>query len=291
MRCRKRSSASSIRAATRARRAPKAARSAVDQRRPDDEVRSDHARRARARQPARRIASSSTRSSATRPGCARSSTTSACAGSRSARARKGRALDRTRLLPLVTRNDPRILVARTPQRRTDLFLGVDRRLLGLDAARATTSAARSGSRRSSPRRCGPLPGVEARFFGFTDSVIYDAGDRARLRRRRPRTPTAATTTRPALYHAANVAMASHKRAKVLVMISDGLPTECSVEALRGLVADADAAPRHRVRAGRGPSARGSVLPELRRCSTARIETAVARFGRMIGDLARRSLLA
>jgi hypothetical protein len=41
-----------------------------------------------------------------------------------ARARlSGRALDRTRLKPLVTRNDPRILIARTPVRRTDLFLG------------------------------------------------------------------------------------------------------------------------------------------------------------------------
>jgi hypothetical protein len=33
-----------------------------------------------------------------------------------------------------------------------------------------------------------------------------------------------------------VAQASRRRAKLLVMISDGLPTECSVAALKGLVA-------------------------------------------------------
>ena len=39
----------------------------------------------------------------------------------------------------------------------------------------------------------------------------------------------------ALFHAARVASASPRRTRVLVMISDGLPTECSVEALRALV--------------------------------------------------------
>ena len=87
----------------------------------------------------------------------------------------GRALDRTRLLPLVTRNDPRILVARTPHAPHRSVPRHDRRLLGLDDRRATTSAARSGSRCWSPRRSSRCAGVEARFFGFTDSVIYDAG--------------------------------------------------------------------------------------------------------------------
>ena len=38
-----------------------------------------------------------------------------------------------------------------------------------------------------------------------------------------------------LFHAAQAAAGSKRRAKLLVMISDGLPTECSVGALRGLV--------------------------------------------------------
>src|SRR6185503_9431439 len=39
----------------------------------------------------------------------------------------------------------------------------------------------------------------------------------------------------ALWHAAQAARQSRRRAKLLVMISDGLPTECSVAALRALV--------------------------------------------------------
>ena len=38
-----------------------------------------------------------------------------------------------------------------------------------------------------------------------------------------------------LLHLAGVARESRRRAKLLVMVSDGLPTECSTEALRSLV--------------------------------------------------------
>ncbi len=38
-----------------------------------------------------------------------------------------------------------------------------------------------------------------------------------------------------LWHAASIAMESRRSAKLLVMISDGLPTECSTEALENLV--------------------------------------------------------
>ena len=80
----------------------------------------------------------------------------------------------------------------------------------------------------------PLPGVEARFFGFTDSTIYDAATRTDCHVIALETD-GGNNDAAALYHAANVALASQKRAKVLIMISDGLPTECSVAALKGLV--------------------------------------------------------
>jgi len=38
-----------------------------------------------------------------------------------------------------------------------------------------------------------------------------------------------------LWHAAQAATASKRKAKLLVMISDGSPTECSVSSLRALV--------------------------------------------------------
>jgi len=201
---------------------------------------------------------------------------------------QGRALDRTRLLPLVTRNDPRILVARTPQRRTDLFLGVIVDCSGSMSSRDNIGRAKRFAALVS-EAVRPLPGVEARFFGFTDSVIYDAGT-ARDCHVVGLHADGGNNDAAGLYHAANVAMASAKRAKVLVMISDGLPTECSVEALRGLVST--------LTRRRGiVCAQVAVHPLEEVCFPnyvlldGAIEPAVARFGRMIGDLARRSLLA
>ncbi len=199
---------------------------------------------------------------------------------------QGRALDRTRLLPLVTRNDPRILVARTPQRRTDLFLGVLVDCSGSMTARDNIGRARRFAVLVA-EAVRPLPGVEARFFGFTDSVIYDAGN-ARDCGVVGLHADGGNNDAAALYHAANVALASPKRAKVLVMISDGLPTECSVDALRGLVSQ--------LTRRRGiVCAQVAVHPLEEVCFPSyvlldgAVEIAVARFGRMIGELARRSL--
>ena len=201
---------------------------------------------------------------------------------------QGRALDRTRLLPLVTRNDPRILVARTPQRRTDLFLGVLVDCSGSMSSRDNIGRAKRFAALVA-EAVRPLPGVEARFFGFTDSVIYDAGT-ARDCNVVGLHADGGNNDAAGLYHAATVALNSPKRAKVLVMISDGLPTECSVEALRGLVTT--------LTRRRGiVCAQVAVHPLEEVCFPnyvlldGAIETAVARFGRMIGDLARKSLLA
>src|SRR5204862_199664 len=86
-----------------------------------------------------------------------------------------------------------------------------------------------------------------------------------------------------------VASASPRRAKVLVMISDGLPTECSVAALRGLATT--------LTKRRGiVCAQVAVRPLDEECfphhvllDDSQIDIAVARFGRLIGDLAREEL--
>ncbi|HUJ62801.1 MAG TPA: vWA domain-containing protein, partial [Kofleriaceae bacterium] len=205
-----------------------------------------------------------------------------------ARARvQGRALDRTRLRALVTRRDPRILVARTIERRTNLFLGVvvdcsSSMSAGDNIARARRFAI------TIAEAARPLRGVHARFFGFTDSLIYDAGDALDCE------VTAlhaggGNNDAAALYHAANVALAAPPRAKLLVMISDGLPTECSVAALRALV----------VRLGRRHNivcAQVAVRPLEEVCfphyivlDDRELDVAIARFGRMVAELARRSL--
>ena len=200
---------------------------------------------------------------------------------------KGHTIDRGRLRSLVTRGDPRILIARTPVRRTDLFLGTLIDCSGSMQAGKNIERARKFAVLIA-EAVRPLPGVEARFFGFTDSVIYDAGDAQEC------DVTAlhadgGNNDAAALLHGANVAAGSKKRARILVMISDGLPTECSVAALRGLVTtltkrrgivcaqvavrklEEDCFPHHVV------------------LDDAEIDVAVARFGRMIADLVRKAL--
>jgi len=200
---------------------------------------------------------------------------------------QGRALDRSRLRALVTRGDPRILIARTPVRKTDLFLGTV-----IDCSGSMSS----GNNIERARRFGvliaeavrPLAGVDARFFGFTDRKIFDCGGPDDC-------GVAALQTHGgnndagALYHVANVAAASQRRARVVVMISDGLPTECSVAALRGLV-------QHLSRRRNIMCAQVAVRPLEEVCfphyvvlDDASPDVAVARFGRIIGELARRAL--
>ncbi len=205
-----------------------------------------------------------------------------------ARARiQGHTLDRGRLRALVTRRDPRILIARQPVRRTDLFLGTL-----IDCSSSMTA----GDNIERARQFGvliteavrQLPGVEARFFGFTDSVIYDAGD-ANDCGVTGLHADGGNNDAAGLFHAANVAAASRKRAKVLVMISDGLPTSCSVAALRGLVTQLT---RRRGIVCAQVAVRRleeECFPHHVVLDDEALDVAVARFGRMIADLTRRAL--
>jgi hypothetical protein len=199
----------------------------------------------------------------------------------------GRAVDRPRLRNLVTRGDPRILIARQPVRRTDLFLGTLIDCSGSMSAAGNIERARRFAVMVA-EAVQPLAGVDARFFGFTDTVIYDAGNSADCSVVSLRA-NGGNNDAAALYHVANLAAASPKRARVLVMISDGLPTECSVAALRGLV-------RQLTRRRGMVCAQVAVRPLAEVCFPHYVvlddrepEVAVARFGRLIGDLARRVL--
>jgi len=200
---------------------------------------------------------------------------------------RGRAFDRTRLKAVVTRRDPRMLVARELEVHTDLFIGVVIDCSGsMSAGGSMEKAHRFGVLLAEAAR--GLAGVDARFFGFTDRVIYDAGDENNC---------AVTTLEPGggnndaagLYHAASVAAASRRRAKILIMISDGLPTECSVQALRSLVEQltrrkgivcAQVAVR---------SLTEACFPHYIELLDPELDRAVRRFGEIISGLARRAL--
>ncbi len=200
---------------------------------------------------------------------------------------RGRAFDRTRVRAVVTRQDPRMLVARELEVHTDLFIGVVIDCSGsMSAGRSMEKAHRFGVLLAEAAR--GLPGVDARFFGFTDSVIYDAGSDQRCGVTRLE-PGGGNNDAAGLYYAATVAATSTRRAKLLVMISDGLPTECSVQSVRNLVSELS-------RRKGIVCAQVAVRPLTEVCFPHYIELlepeldrAVRRFGEIISGLARRAL--
>jgi hypothetical protein len=146
---------------------------------------------------------------------------------------RGRALDRTRVRAVVTRRDPRMLVARETAVANDVSVATVIDCSGsMNAFDNLEKAKRFGVLVAEAVR--DLSGVDARFFGFTDTVIFDAGDGDRCAVTSMEVQ-GGNNDAAALFHAARVAAASPRRTRVLVMISDGLPTECSTSALRALV--------------------------------------------------------
>jgi Mg-chelatase subunit ChlD len=125
-----------------------------------------------------------------------------------------------------------MLIARQRKTHNDLFLGAVIDCSGSMDYRGNIEKAKMFGSLLAEAVNG-LDGVDLRLFGFTDAVIYDAGNE-----QRPAVHAlhagGGNNDAAALWHAAQVAMASHRKAKVLVMISDGLPTECSAKALKGL---------------------------------------------------------
>jgi hypothetical protein len=146
---------------------------------------------------------------------------------------RGRSLDRSRLLPLVLRSDPRVLTAREVVFRTDLFLGVLIDCSGSMAVDENIEKAKLFAALIAEAARG-LRGIDVRFWGFTDRRIYDCGDAGRPAVH-DLVASEGNNDSAALYHASQAAKASRRKARLLVMISDGSPTECTVASLRNLV--------------------------------------------------------
>jgi hypothetical protein len=146
---------------------------------------------------------------------------------------RGKSLDRTRLRAVVLRGDPRMLMARELQTHTDLFLAVLIDCSGsMSSENKLERAKLFGALLAEAAR--GQPGVDLHVYGFTDDVIYDAGRANRCAVHALET-SGGNNDAAALWHAAQAARASRRKAKLLVMISDGSPTECSVNALKALV--------------------------------------------------------
>lgn len=146
---------------------------------------------------------------------------------------RGRSLDRSRLQSLVIRRDPRVMISREYHRLNDLFLAVAIDCSGSMQVDDNIEKAKMFAALMA-ESCRGLGGVDLRLFGFRHDVIHDAGDADR--------PAfsgleagGGNNDAAALWHAAQLAFASSRKSKVLVMISDGLPTECTTTALKSLV--------------------------------------------------------
>lgn len=146
---------------------------------------------------------------------------------------QGRVLDRGRLLALAVRGEPRVMVSRRLVTSADLFLGVAVDCSGSMGDDDNIEKARLFAEllAESVRGC---RGIDLRVFGFNDSMLFDAGSAVRCAAHNLEVG-GGNNDAAGLFHLAGEAIASRRRAKLLVMISDGLPTECSVAALRKLV--------------------------------------------------------
>jgi hypothetical protein len=145
---------------------------------------------------------------------------------------RGHRLDRGRIRDLIVRGDPRILIARELRVETDLFLGVVIDCSGSMTGSHLEKAKLFGALLAESAR--GLSGVDVRLFGFTDTAIYDAGDAARPALHGLET-NGGNNDAAGLWHSAQAAIGSRRRARLLVMVSDGSPTDCTVAALRALV--------------------------------------------------------
>ncbi|MEM7231562.1 MAG: hypothetical protein AAF517_05285, partial [Planctomycetota bacterium] len=146
---------------------------------------------------------------------------------------RGRSVDRSRLVHTVVRGDPRMLISRETAQSTDLFIGLVVDCSGSMASGESMEKAKLFASLLAESVRG-VRGIDLRIFGFTDAVIFDAGtaDRCAVDGLEAE---GGNNDAAGLWHAAQVAQASQRSTKLLVMISDGLPTECSTNALSALV--------------------------------------------------------
>ena len=144
---------------------------------------------------------------------------------------QGYRLDRARLQGALLRRDPRLLVSRRPVRTTDLFVGVCVDCSG-SMARRIERAREFATLLATA--CRGLSSVDLRLFGFNGQMLFDAGTAERCAAH-ALVADGGNNDAAALWHMSKLARRSRRSAKLLVMISDGLPTQCSADALRNLV--------------------------------------------------------
>lgn len=192
--------------------------------------------------------------------------------------RRGRRLDMAQVRTMALRNNTNVLVQTVEDIAPDLYLGVliDRSgsMKGERMEQAKSFAALIAE------SCKGLRGIEGRIHAFDERTLFDLGT---LQRNTIEQLDACggNNDAAALQRAAELALKSQKKNCLLVMISDGMPAECSAASLRHLV--------HHLTEEHGlVCAQVAVAPleevcfphylDLSQCS---LDEAVSRFGRLM----------
>ena len=147
--------------------------------------------------------------------------------------RRGRRLDLTQARKVPYIRTPNLLVFSRDEVLPDAYLGIliDRSgsMKGekLDRAKAFGALVAESAR--------GLRGIDGHINAFDDETFYFLGN---LQRNTVASLTSGggNNDAGALAWAAKLALQSQKRNRLIIMVSDGSPTECSVEALKSLVA-------------------------------------------------------
>ncbi|TNE44271.1 MAG: hypothetical protein EP343_31465 [Deltaproteobacteria bacterium] len=196
--------------------------------------------------------------------------------------RRGRRLDMGQVRSLALRNNANVLVQTVDCIAPDLYLGVliDRSGSMQEGERMEQAKSFATLLAESARG---LRGIEGRIHAFDERTLFDLGTFQRNTIEQL-DACGGNNDAAALQRAAELALKSQKKHCLLVMISDGLPAECSVASLRHVV-------RHLTEEHGIICAQVAVAPLAEICfphyldlSQHTLDEAVSRFGRLIMKL-------
>ncbi len=147
--------------------------------------------------------------------------------------RRGQRLDPARIRKLAAINDPQVMIGHETVPAPDLFLGICIDCSGSMVAEDRMDKALSFATLLMESAKG-LEGVECRALGFEDQTLWELG-KAGSPRLAGLCPGGGNNDAAGLLAMAKHALLSSCRHRLLIMISDGFPTECSQESLANLV--------------------------------------------------------
>jgi hypothetical protein len=151
--------------------------------------------------------------------------------------RQGQRIDPARIRKMAAVNDSQVMIGPETAQAPDLFLGVcidcsgsmvfeDRMDKAISFATLLMEAAKG------------LDGLECRGLGFEDDVLWELGQAGSARMAGLK-PGGGNNDAAGLLAMAKHALLSNHRHRLLIMISDGFPTECTHDALANLVQHLD----------------------------------------------------